>query len=91
MSGFQILAWCESALKWGLLAKKKAFANQQIMKFCQKQKPALLQVSKARVLPGLVEQKLDLIMLAEGNGYFRDQLNCSSPSWTRLDSGGRGG
>ena len=70
MSGFQILAWCESALKWGLLAKKKAFANQQIVKFCQQQKPALLQMSKARVLPGLVEQKLDLIVLADGAIYF---------------------
>ena len=42
-------------------------------------------MSKARVLPGLVEQKLDLIVLAEGNGYFRD---CLELLLTKLDSSG---
>ena len=85
MSGFQILAWCESALKWGLLERKKAFANQQIMKFCQKQSPALLQMSKARVLPGLVEQKLDLIVLRKEQFTFRE---CLELLLTKLDSSG---
>ena len=48
------------------------------MKFCQKQKPAVLQVSKARVLPGLVEQKLNLIMLGKEKVTFRECLEVAA-------------
>ena len=48
------------------------------MKFCQKQKPAVLQVSKARVLPGLVEQKLNLIVLGKEKVTFRECLEVAA-------------
>ena len=54
-------------------------------------KPALLQMSQARVLPGLVEQKLNLIVLGKTKKVWGIVGNRCSPSWTRLDSGGREG
>ena len=82
MSGFQILAWCESALKWGAL-KNEILASWQRF---GKGQPALLQMGKTRVLPSLVEQELNLIMLGKQRSLVWKSV--FSGQLTKLDSSG---
>ena len=51
--------------------------------------PALLQMTETRILPCLVQQKLDLVMLSmKEKLLFGDCLEAANvPGWTRLDSG----